>query len=110
MWLNRHAFAGGASGRDVGLPGSMRFYNYATEKELEADLKGLGYWNKLGWDCQIWVRILENFQEQNYTGDIFHPTDRRLQQAQSVCSLQANEESHVRNKTPAAKQSSPSAN
>jgi predicted Zn-dependent protease len=88
MWLNRGIFAVGASGGEVGLPWYVRFYNYSTDKELEADLKGLGYWNKLGWDCQTWVRILENFQEHNYSGDIFHPTDRRLQQAQSACELQ----------------------
>jgi hypothetical protein len=83
--LNAGMFAVGASGRDVGLPWYVRSYNYSAEKELEADLKGLSYWNKLGWDCRIWVGILENFQKQNYTGDIFHPTDRRLQQARSVC-------------------------
>jgi predicted Zn-dependent protease len=87
-WLNGGPLAVGASGGEVGLPWYVRLYNYSTEKELEADLKGLGYWNKLGWDCQIWVRILENFQEHNYSGDIFHPTDRRLQQAQSACELQ----------------------
>jgi predicted Zn-dependent protease len=91
MGLNRGIFAAAASGGDVGLPRYVRFYNYSTEKELEADLKGLGYWNKLGWDCQIWVRILENFQKQSYSGDIFHPTERRLQQAQNVCELQPDE-------------------
>jgi predicted Zn-dependent protease len=59
--------------------------NYSTEKELEADSIGLGYWKKLGWDCGIWVRILRSFEKQNYVGDIFHPTDRRLQQAQRAC-------------------------
>jgi predicted Zn-dependent protease len=83
--LNRGMFGGGRSGRDVGLPWSVRFYNYSTEKELEADLRGLGYWNKLDWDCRIWVHILENFQKQDYPGDIFHPTDRRLLQARRVC-------------------------
>jgi predicted Zn-dependent protease len=85
MWLSRGAFAVGAPGRDIGLPWYVRLYNYSTEKELEADLKGLGYWNKLGWDCQIWVDILENFQKQGYLGDMFHPTASRLQQARSVC-------------------------
>jgi len=33
------------------------------------------------------VRILENFQKQQYWGDIYHPTDRRLQQALDVCEL-----------------------
>jgi hypothetical protein len=31
------------------------------------------------------VRILESFQNQQYQGDIYHPTDRRLQQALDVC-------------------------
>ena len=98
MWLNGGAFAVGASGRDVGLPWYVRFYNYSTEKELEADLKGLGYWTKLDWNCRIWVRILENFEKQNYIGDAFHPTDRRLQQARSFCELQEdkNQTSQIR--------------
>lgn len=88
MWLNRGRFAAGSSGGDLGLPWYVRFYNYSMEKELEADLKALSYWNKLGWDCRIWVRILENFQNQKYIGDTFHPTVKRLQQARSVCELQ----------------------
>jgi predicted Zn-dependent protease len=97
MWLNGGTFAVSASSGDLGLPWYVRFYNYSTKKELEADLKGLSYWNELGWDCQIWVRILENFQQQNYTGDIFHPTDRRLQQARSACELQRAEKPPARN-------------
>jgi predicted Zn-dependent protease len=108
--LNRGTFRVGASGRDVGLPWNVTFYNYSTEKELEADLKGLGYWNKLGWDCHIWVRILEKFQKQNYTGDIFHPTDRRLQQAQGVCQLQRDEHPPARNVPLAERGSSPAVN
>jgi predicted Zn-dependent protease len=91
VWFNGSSFAIAASGREVGLPWYVRLYNYSTEKELEADLKGLSYWNNLGWDCHIWVRILENFGKHNYTGDIFHPTDRRLQQAKSACELQGEE-------------------
>jgi predicted Zn-dependent protease len=91
MGLNRGIFAAGTSGGEVGLPRYVRFYNYSTEKELEADLKGLGYWTKLGWDCQIWVGILEDLQNKNYTGDAFHPTDRRLRQAQSACELERGE-------------------
>jgi predicted Zn-dependent protease len=87
-WLNAGMFNLGTSGGAVGLPWYVRLYNYATDKELEADRIGLGYWNKLGWDCQIWVQILENFQAQNYRGDSFHPTDRRLQQAQNICAAE----------------------
>lgn len=83
--LNRSTLGGGVSSVDVGLPWNVRFRNYSTNKELEADSKGLGYWEKLGWDCRIWVRILQNFERQNYSGDVFHPTDKRLQQAQRVC-------------------------
>jgi len=83
--FNRGAFGGGITSFDVGLPWNVRFRNYSTDKELEADLKGLGYWEKLGWDCRIWVRILQNFENQNYAGDVFHPTDQRLQQAQRAC-------------------------
>ena len=88
----------------------MRFYNYSTEKELEADLKGLAYWNKLGWDCRIWVRILENFQTQGYRGDIFHPTANRLQQAQNVCELQRDEKPPAQNAPRAESQGSRSVN
>ena len=83
--FNRSTLGGGVSSVDVGLPWNVRFRNYSTDKELEADSKGLGYWKKLGWDCRIWVRILQNFERQNYSGDVFHPTDKRLQQAQGVC-------------------------
>jgi predicted Zn-dependent protease len=83
--FNRGAFGDGITSFDVGLPWNVRFRNYSTDKELEADLKGLGYWEKLGWDCRIWVRILQNFENQNYAGDVFHPTDQRLQQAQRAC-------------------------
>jgi predicted Zn-dependent protease len=110
IWLNAGALAVGASGREVGLPWYVRVYNYSAEKELEADLKGLGYWNKLGWDCNIWVRILENLRNQNYTGGLFHPTDRRLQQAESVCEVQADEKPHAPNAPPRENESSPSVN
>ena len=84
--LNRGSLRGAVTSIDVGLPANVRLRNYSIEKELEADFKGLSYWLKLGWDCRIWVRILQNYQRQNYTGDVFHPTDKRLQQAQGLCS------------------------
>jgi predicted Zn-dependent protease len=86
--LNQGTLTGGISSVDIGLPWSVRLRNYPADKELEADSKGLGYWQKLGWDCHIWVGILQNFEKQNYAGDIFHPTDKRLQQAQSLCPAQ----------------------
>lgn len=84
------AFSRGTLGRainslDLGLPGHVSFRNYSLESELEADSKGLAYWQKLGWDCRIWVRILQDFEKNKYAGDVFHPTDVRLQQAQRVC-------------------------
>jgi predicted Zn-dependent protease len=106
-WLNRGI---GASGGEVGLPWYVRLYNYSTEKELEADLKGLNYWNKVGWDCRIWVGILEDLQKRNYTGDIFHPTDRRLQQARSVCDTERAENPPVRNVPPREIPGSPHVN
>jgi predicted Zn-dependent protease len=84
-WFNRVPFAWGASGREVGLPWYVRVHNYATDKELEADRIGLSYWKKLGWDCRIWVGILENFERQGYRGDSSHPTSERLRQARSQC-------------------------
>jgi predicted Zn-dependent protease len=83
--LNRLALKGVVSSSDVGLPANVRLVNYSTDKELDADSRGLKYWQKLGWDCQVWVRILQNFEKQNYKGDIFHPTDERLRQAREQC-------------------------
>lgn len=109
-WFNRAPFTWAASGRQVGLPWYVRLYNYSSEKELEADRIGLVYWKKLGWDCRIWVEILENFQNQGYSGDIFHPTDRRLQQAKNVCELRRQEKPPVPNALPAENPSSRSVN
>jgi predicted Zn-dependent protease len=71
--------------RDVGLPWYVIFQPYSLEKELQADLDGIEYWKKLQWDCTIWVRILEDFQRQNYSGDKTHPTHTRLNQASAAC-------------------------
>jgi predicted Zn-dependent protease len=72
-------------GSDIGLPWNMRYRNYSTEVELEADLEGMKYWAKLKWDCRIWVRILKRFERQHYAGDASHPTDERLKQASAAC-------------------------
>jgi len=76
---------GGISAADLGLPGHVRFYAYSVEKELEADLNGMKYWRALGWDCGIWVDLLEAFVTLKYAGDARHPTSRRLEQALSAC-------------------------
>jgi len=78
-------FGRGVTSRDLGLPSNVRFYHYSAAKELEADLNGLNYWRKLHWDCRIWVRILGEYLQINYTGDIFHSTDDRLRQALRLC-------------------------
>jgi predicted Zn-dependent protease len=83
--FNSATAARGVTSRDVGLPWTLRFKHYSSEKELQADLEGLKYWRKLQWDCRIWVRILEEFKNQNYYGDIYHRTDDRLEQASRVC-------------------------
>jgi hypothetical protein len=82
---NPFAFGDGVTSRDLGLPWNVRMVNYSAEKELEADLNGMKYWRMLQWDCRIWVRILEDFSRQNYSGDMFHPTDARLRQAARFC-------------------------
>lgn len=84
----------GVTSRDVGLPWTLRFKHYSSEKELQADLEGLKYWQKLEWDCRIWVRILEEFKKQNYFGDIFHPTNDRLEQAVRVCRTESVKPAH----------------
>ena len=83
--LARGPFARMVSNTDIGLPAHVTVRNYSAEKELEADAKGLQYWTRLGWDCRIWVRILQNFEKQNYLGDALHPTDERLRRAKEVC-------------------------
>jgi len=85
--LARGPFARMVSNTDIGLPAHVTVRNYSAEKELEADAKGLQYWAKLGWDCRIWVRILQNFEKQNYTGDALHPTDERLRRVRAVCRM-----------------------
>lgn len=88
--FNRGTFGRGVSSVDIGLPWTVKLRNYSMDKELEADAKGLRYWEKLGWDCRIWVGILRNFEKQNYAGDVFHPTEKRLQQARSICLTEEN--------------------
>lgn len=84
--LNQSAVQGrGVTAEDLGLPKNIRFHSYSVEKELEADLRGMKYWRDLDWNCQIWVKILEGFRDQNYAGDIFHPTGERLKQALKAC-------------------------
>jgi len=75
----------GVTARHLGLNGLVQFQNYSVEKELQADFYAMSYWATLGWDCAIWVGILHEFQRQNYAGDDFHPTDRRLEQASISC-------------------------
>jgi predicted Zn-dependent protease len=83
--FNRTQSGQAVSGGDVGLPGYVTLNNYSMEKELAADEKGLEYWRKLGWDCRIWVDILQNFEKQNFVGDALHPTELRLEQARRAC-------------------------
>jgi hypothetical protein len=84
MPLNRGT-VGGLTGMDVGLSPSVRFRTYPVEMELEADLEGMKYWSQLHWDCRIWVRILQGFEQTNYSGDALHPTGERLKQAMAAC-------------------------
>jgi predicted Zn-dependent protease len=83
--FNRRELSPGVTGADVGLPPKIQFRSYSVENELAADLHGMNYWHRLGWDCHIWVRILQGFQQQNYAGDVLHPTDERLKQAVRAC-------------------------
>jgi predicted Zn-dependent protease len=88
--FNRQTLSSGMTGADIGLPPNIQLRPYSLENELAADLEGIHYWQKLGWDCHIWVRILQGFQRQNYTGDVLHPTDQRLKQAVSACPSESN--------------------
>ncbi|MDP9130841.1 MAG: hypothetical protein M3N35_10685 [Candidatus Binatota bacterium] len=82
---NNPSSQAGVTARHLGLDGLVQFQNYSVEKELQADLYAMNYWATLGWDCAIWVDILRGFQKHNYAGDVFHPTDRRLEQASINC-------------------------
>jgi predicted Zn-dependent protease len=79
----------GASSRitapDLGLPATVSFRNYSRTFELAADQKAIEYWQKVGWDCRIWVNIFENFLDQGYVGDADHPTQQRLDLAMAMC-------------------------
>jgi predicted Zn-dependent protease len=70
---------------DLGLSGMVSFRPYSSSTELQADRKGMEYWQKLGWDCRQWVRIFQNFVKQGYHGDVDHPTVERLNQAVNLC-------------------------
>ena len=83
--FNRSSAARGMTSRDVGLPWYVSFRPYSVEKELQADLHGMRYWERLEWNCVIWVRILKDFERQNYSGDVSHPTQTRLEQALKAC-------------------------
>lgn len=85
VFFNDSASGRGPTQADVGLPSFVTLRNYSYGSELEADLKGLGYWRKLNWDCRVWILLMESFLEENYAGDVLHPTNVRLQQAQREC-------------------------
>jgi predicted Zn-dependent protease len=70
---------------DVGLPATVSFRNYSRSLELGADEKALEYWQRLGWDCHIWINIFQDFIDQGYAGDADHPTQERLDLAIAMC-------------------------
>jgi hypothetical protein len=69
----------------VGLPATVSFRNYSRSLELGADEKALEYWQRLGWDCRIWINIFQDFIDQGYAGDADHPTKERLDLAIAMC-------------------------
>lgn len=74
---------------DLGLPGLISFRNYSRTFELAADQKAIEYWQKIGWDCRIWINIFRNFLDQGYIGDADHPTAERLSLAIETCRSEA---------------------
>jgi len=76
---------GQIKGRDLGLPPLISVRNYSLASELEADRKAIEYWQKIGWDCRIWIELFRGFLDRGYTGDSTHPTEERLTQASSLC-------------------------
>jgi hypothetical protein len=77
---------------DLGLPALISFRNYSVVSELAADRKAIEYWQKIGWDCRIWIKLFRGFLDQGYTGDPNHPTEARLAQASSLCHPGASQE------------------
>ena len=73
------------TGGDLGLPLFVSFRNYSPAVELAADRKAIEYWKKIGWDCDIWVKLFRGFLDQGYIGDPNHPTKERLSQAIRIC-------------------------
>lgn len=81
----RSPAAGDITANHLGMSREVSFQNYSLENELQADMYGMKYWRRLGWDCALWVEILTNFKMHGYAGDRFHPTDRRLEEARASC-------------------------
>jgi hypothetical protein len=73
------------NGRDLGLPALFSFRNYSTTSELAADRKAIEYWQKIRWDCRIWIKLFKGFLDQGYVGDLDHPTETRLKHALRMC-------------------------
>jgi predicted Zn-dependent protease len=83
--LSAPGLASRVTADDLGLTGGGSFRHYSQLSELAADQKGMEYWSKIGWDCRIWVRILESFLNRGYRGDVDHPTMERHGQAVRLC-------------------------
>ena len=54
-------------------------------KELEADAKGIEYFKRLGWSCQLWVDAFARGLERGYNIDAEHDSKARYDQAQRLC-------------------------
>src|SRR5262245_13353610 len=54
-------------------------------KELEADAKGIEYFKRLGWSCQLWVDAFARGLELGYNIDAEHDSKARYDQAQRLC-------------------------
>jgi predicted Zn-dependent protease len=88
MASSKAGLANRVTSRDLGLPPQVAFRPYSRAAELDADRKAMEYWQKLGWDCQHWVRLFLDFIAQGYRGDVDHPTRERLTQAVQICAQQ----------------------
>jgi hypothetical protein len=82
--LSAPGFTSRITAQDLGMSGGS-FRHYSQVSELAADKKGMEYWRMIGWDCRIWVRILEDFLHRGYGGDVDHPTLERYRQAAQLC-------------------------
>ena len=56
--FNRSSAVRGMTSGDVGLPWYVSFFDpYSVDKELQVDLAGMLYWERVEWNCAMWCEF-----------------------------------------------------